>query len=62
MFHCRDVFQIDLEHKGGDGYSTGQAKASAPVTAQENMDRKKCIKLLRKNPSELLFKLLRYGP
>lgn len=60
MFHCREVFQIDLKHQGGDGYATGPVESSEVVTVKEDSDRRKCIKLLRKNPPELLFKLLRY--
>ncbi|KJA13951.1 hypothetical protein HYPSUDRAFT_150983 [Hypholoma sublateritium FD-334 SS-4] len=60
MFHCREVFQIDLKHQGGDGYTTGPVESNEVVTVKEDLDRKKCIKLLRKDPPELLFKLLRY--
>ncbi len=59
-FHCRDVFQIDLGNHGGDGSIAGPVGLREAVTAQEEADRQRCIKLLRKNPPELLFKLLRY--
>ena len=59
--HCRGVFQIDLEHVGGDGHTVVQTQNqhTRELVTREVKERQRCIRLIRKNPPNLLFKLLR---
>lgn len=61
--HCREIYKIDLEHNGVDGLMPMESddQLEVPPSKSHRVGVKKCAKLLRENPSSLLFKLLEFA-
>jgi len=56
--HCRVLFQIDLTIAGGDGAALVGALPTRKNKLAGSADMKKCLHLVRKDDSHLLFQLL----
>ncbi len=61
QMHCREIYKIDLEHEGVDGYIPPEDKDQSRASLSHQAGIKKCIKFLHANPSSLLFKLLEFN-
>lgn len=61
--HCRQLFQIDPKHTGGDGtlvtpHRSGNHRVSSD---QDIRDHKRCVILIRKNEPDMVYRILQYS-